>query len=230
MASGMVELRGVTKMYDGGVQALHTVDLVIPRGEWLTVIGPSGSGKTTLLNIIGGLDRPTEGAVIVAGLNLATLRQDEVAKFRREKVGFVFQQFHLVSYLTAVENVMLAQYFHSMVDESEAKEALEKVGLDHRLHHLPSKLSAGEQQRVCMARALINEPELLLADEPTGNLDQTNGKLVLDILENLHKERGLTMVLVTHDPTIADMAQRTIILTDGKVKPIQGMATALERP
>ncbi len=229
MASGMVELRGVTKMYDGVVQALHDVDLVIPRGEWLTVIGPSGSGKTTLLNIIGGLDRPTEGAVIVAGLNLATLRQDDVAKFRREKVGFVFQQFHLVSYLTAVENVMLAQYFHSMVDESEAKEALERVGLEHRLHHLPSKLSAGEQQRVCMARALINEPELLLADEPTGNLDQTNGKLVLDILENLHKEQGLTMVLVTHDPTIADMAQRTIILTDGKVKPLQGMATALER-
>lgn len=217
MASPMVELKGVTKIYDERVRALDNIDLVIGQGEWLSAIGPSGSGKTTLLNILGGLDRPTEGHVIVAGLELATLKQDGLAKFRRETVGFIFQQFHLVPYLTAVENVMLAQYFHSLVDEQEAKEALRKVGLEHRLNHLPSQLSAGEQQRVCIARALINDPKLLLADEPTGNLDQANGKLVLDILEKLHEEHRLTMVLVTHDLTIADIAQRTITLTDGRV-------------
>ncbi len=214
----MVELKAVTKMYNGKVRALDNVDLVMFRGEWIATIGPSGSGKTTLLNVIGGLDRPTEGGVLVAGLDLAKISKDAVAKFRREKVGFVFQQFHLVPYLTAVENVMLAQYFHSMADEDEAKKAMKRVGLGHRLHHLPSQLSAGEKQRVCVARALINEPELLLADEPTGNLDQANGRLILDILENLHKEHGLSMVLVTHDPTIAGMAQRTIMLVDGKIE------------
>ena len=217
MVSHMVELKGVTKVYKGTVKALDNLDLTIDKGEWLAIIGPSGSGKSTALNIIGALDRPTEGTVNVAGLDITTLKQDTLAKFRREKVGFVFQQFHLVPYLTAVENVMLAQYFHSLVDEREAQQALEKVSLGHRLDHLPSQLSAGEQQRVCIARALINEPELLLADEPTGNLDQDNGKLVLDIIEKLHKEYGLTMALVTHDLKIADKAQRIVTLIDGRV-------------
>ena len=217
MVSHMVELKGVTKVYKGTVKALDNLDLTIDKGEWLAIIGPSGSGKSTALNIIGALDRPTEGTVNVAGLDITTLKQDALAKFRREKVGFVFQQFHLVPYLTAVENVMLAQYFHSLVDEREAQQALEKVSLGHRLDHLPSQLSAGEQQRVCIARALINEPELLLADEPTGNLDQDNGKLVLDIIEKLHKEYGLTMALVTHDLKIADKAQRIVTLIDGRV-------------
>jgi len=213
----MVELKGVTKIYNGKVRALDKIDLTIDKGEWLAIIGPSGSGKSTALNIIGALDRPTEGTVKVAGLDLTGLKQDAVAKFRREKVGFIFQQFHLVPYLTAVENVMLAQYFHSLVDQREAQQALEKVSLEHRLDHLPSQLSAGEQQRVCIARALINEPELLLADEPTGNLDQDNGKLVLDIIANLHKEYGLTMALVTHDLSIAEKAQRIVTVIDGKV-------------
>ena len=217
MVSHMVELKGVTKIYNGKVRALDNMDLTIDKGEWLAIIGPSGSGKSTVLNIIGALDKATEGTVRVAGLDLTRLKQDTAAKFRREKVGFVFQQFHLVPYLTAVENVMLAQYFHSLVDEREAKQALEKVSLGHRLDHLPSQLSAGEQQRVCIARALINEPELLLADEPTGNLDQDSGKMVLDIIEKLHKEHGLTMALVTHDLKIADKAQRIITLIDGRV-------------
>jgi len=206
----------VTKLYNQRVRALDRVNLTVDKSEWLTIMGPSGSGKTTLLNLIGGLDRPTEGSISVDGLDIARLSQKELTKFRREHVGYVFQQFHLVPYLTATENVMLAQYFHSIADEGEARTALGNVGLNHRLDHLPSQLSAGEQQRVCIARALINEPKVLLADEPTGNLDLENERLILEIFKSLNEE-GLTIVVVTHNPEIEKLGNRTIRLEHGKI-------------
>jgi len=216
LQSKIVELMNVTKLYNQRVRALDRVNLTVDKSEWLTIMGPSGSGKTTLLNLIGGLDRPTEGSISVDGLDIARLSQKELTKFRREHVGYVFQQFHLVPYLTATENVMLAQYFHSIADEGEARTALGNVGLNHRLDHLPSQLSAGEQQRVCIARALINEPKVLLADEPTGNLDLENERLILEIFKSLNEE-GLTIVVVTHNPEIEKLGNRTIRLEHGKI-------------
>ena len=186
------------------------------KGEWIAVMGPSGSGKSTLLNILGGLDAPTSGRVALGGQEISALSGSELARFRAEKIGFVFQQFHLVPYLTALENVMLAQYFHSLADEREAAEALGRVGLGDRLRHLPSQLSGGEQQRVCVARALINQPNVILADEPTGNLDEVNETLVMGLLTELHRE-GHTIVLVTHDPEIGRMAERRIELHHGRL-------------
>jgi len=186
------------------------------KGEWIAVMGPSGSGKSTLLNILGGLDAPTSGRVALGGQEISALSGSELARFRAEKIGFVFQQFHLVPYLTALENVMLAQYFHSLADEREAAEALGRVGLGDRLRHLPSQLSGGEQQRVCVARALTNQPNVILADEPTGNLDEVNETLVMGLLTELHRE-GHTIVLVTHDPEIGRMAERRIELHHGRL-------------
>ncbi|RME67901.1 MAG: ABC transporter ATP-binding protein [Nitrospirae bacterium] len=197
--------------------ALRGVDLEVPKGQWLCIMGPSGSGKSTLLNILGGLDRPTSGSVFINGTDLNALNEDQLARFRRENIGFVFQQSHLVPYLDATENVMLAQFFHSIVDRQEAEEALKKVGLGHRLHHRPSQLSGGEQQRVCIARALINSPQLLLADEPTGNLDRENTRMVLELLKKLHEEEHFTIVLVTHDPYVAEWAERIVHMEDGRV-------------
>ena len=216
LASEIVELENVTKIYNQKVSALQDVDLTVEKGEWLTILGPSGSGKTTLLNIIGGLDRTTEGSVVVLGQDITRLSQNELAKFRRENVGFVFQQFHLVPYLTATENVMLAQYFHSIADEEETRTALSNLGLNHRLDHLPSQLSIGEQQRVCIARALINEPKLLLADEPTGNLDHENEQIALEIFKRLHEE-GLTIIVVTHNHEIGKLGNRIIETVHGKL-------------
>lgn len=179
-------------------------------------MGPSGSGKSTLLNILGGLDTPTSGRVELDGQVISALTGNALARFRAEKVGFVFQQFHLVPYLTAIENVMLAQYFHSLSDEHEAAEALRRVGLGNRLAHLPAQLSGGEQQRVCVARALINLPNVILADEPTGNLDEVNEALVMGLFTDLHRE-GRTIVLVTHDPEIGRMAERRIELHHGRL-------------
>src|SRR3989304_4784873 len=212
-----VDVRDVAKVYGNQTEALRGVSLAIEKGEMVSIIGQSGSGKTTLLNIIGGLDKPSKGAVYINGIDIAKLSRNELAKFRRENIGFVFQQFHLIPYLTALENVMLAQYFHSMADEEEAKHALEAVGLGHRVGHLPSQLSSGEQQRVCIARALINEPKLLLADEPTGNLDQANSKNIMELFKKLHQQQNITIILVTHDPSIAETAQRTIKVTDGTI-------------
>ncbi|MBI2938000.1 MAG: ABC transporter ATP-binding protein [Thaumarchaeota archaeon] len=212
-----VDVRDVAKIYGNQTEALRGVSLVIEKGEMVSIIGQSGSGKTTLLNIIGGLDKPSKGAVYINGIDIAKLSRNELAKFRRENIGFVFQQFHLILYLTALENVMLAQYFHSMADEEEAKHALEAVGLGHRVGHLPSQLSSGEQQRVCIARALINEPKLLLADEPTGNLDQANSKNIMELFKKLHQQQNITIILVTHDPSIAETAKRTIKVTDGTI-------------
>ena len=211
-----IEVEGLTKTYGTALDALHRVSFTVEKGEWMAVMGPSGSGKSTLLNILGGLDAPTSGRVTLEGREITGLSGNALARFRAEKIGFVFQQFHLVPYLTAIENVMLAQYFHSLSDEREAAEALRRVGLGERLAHLPSQLSGGEQQRVCVARALINLPNVILADEPTGNLDEVNEALVMGLLTELHRE-GHTIVLVTHDPEIGRMAERRIELHHGRL-------------
>lgn len=212
----MIKVRGLKKVYQTAI-ALRGVDMDISQNEWVSIMGPSGSGKSTLLNIIGGLDYPSEGSVTIDGKEISAMKEDELAVFRRENIGFVFQQSYLIPYLTALENVMLAQYFHSIVDEKEAKEALERVGLGHRLYHKPSELSGGEQQRVCIARALINSPKLLLADEPTGNLDRENTRLILELLRDLHRNEGFTIVLVTHDPYVAGWGKRLLTMEDGRI-------------
>lgn len=211
-----LEVRGLTKYYDAKVCALDDIFLSVRHGEWLSIMGSSGSGKTTFLNIISGLDRATRGEVLVNGQDITKLTTDELTRFRRENIGLVFQQFYLISYLNALENVMLAQYFHSMADEAEARQALEVVGLSERIYHLPSQLSGGEQQRVCLARALINSPKLLLADEPTGNLDKANEDMVMRLFQERHRE-GYTIIMVTHDPEVAAMADRVIHFTHGHI-------------
>jgi len=197
VSSAQVAIESLTKKY-GSLCAVDGLSFSIASGEWVALMGPSGSGKTTLINILGGLDTLTSGCVIVDGVDLAKLSEGELVRYRAEKVGFVFQQFHLVPYLTALENVMLAQYFHSATDEQQASAALQRVGLGDRLTHLPAQLSGGEQQRVAIARALINEPKLILADEPTGNLDEVNEAIVLQIFRELHNA-GHTILMVTHD-------------------------------
>ena len=210
----LIETSRLTKKYSDSLYALKDVNLTVDRGEWIAVMGPSGSGKTTLMNLIGCLDRPSSGQVMISGTDVAALTQKELTEFRRDKIGLVFQQFHLIPYLTALENVMLAQYYHSMADESEAREALERVGLADRVTHLPSQLSGGEQQRVCIARALINHPDIILADEPTGNLDEDNEHRVMELFKQLHRA-GHTIVMVTHDHAIGRMADRRVALQHG---------------
>jgi len=218
-----IQLEHVTRLYpakaeanDVVIRALDDVSLHVGPGEWLAVMGPSGSGKSTLVNLVGCLDRPTSGKIYLEGKELATLSDADLNRFRAEKIGFIFQQFHLIPYLTALENVMLAQYFHSMTDQPEALEALEQVGLADRAHHLPAHLSGGEQQRVCIARALINDPHILLADEPTGNLDAQNEEIVLRLLREFHQQ-GRTIVMVTHDPVVARLADRRVDLHHGRI-------------
>lgn len=211
----ILEFHDISMVY-GSVKALANVSLTVEQGEWLAIMGSSGSGKTTMMNIIGCMNKPTHGTVILGGENISRLSPRDLTAIRRDKIGLIFQQFHLISYLTAVENVMIAQYYHSMVDEKEALEALERVGMAHRAKHLPSQLSGGEQQRLCIARALINHPQLILADEPTGNLDETNQNTVMDIFHQLHKE-GSTIIVVTHSPEVAVHAQRTIFLEHGRL-------------
>lgn len=214
----LLELKDISKIY-GSVKALQNIDLEVSQGEWLAIMGPSGSGKTTMMNIIGCMDKPSNGSVILDGMNIAKESAKSLTNIRRDKIGLIFQQFHLINYLTALENVMVAQYYHSMPDEKEALQALERVGLGDRAKHLPSQLSGGEQQRVCIARALINYPMLILADEPTGNLDETNEKIVLDIFKQLHHD-GSTIIVVTHDPEVAEEAQRTVVLEHGRISRI----------
>ena len=211
----LLELKDVTKRY-GSLYALDKVSLSIDKGEWIAIMGPSGSGKSTMMNIISCMDKPTEGQVIFDGRDITKDSRKKLTEFHRDKIGLVFQQFHLINYLNAVENVMVAQYYHSMPDEKEALEALERVGLKDRAKHLPSQLSGGEQQRVCIARALINSPELILADEPTGNLDEANENIVLDLFKQLHKE-GTSLIVVTHDPEVGEVAQRVVRLEHGKI-------------
>ena len=211
----LLELKNISKIY-GDLKALDNVSISVEKGEWVAIMGPSGSGKSTMMNIIGCMDKPTLGEVLLDGVDIAKESSKKQTDIRRDKIGLIFQQFHMVNYLTAVENVMVSQYYHSLPDEQEALEALEKVGLRERAHHLPSQLSGGEQQRVCVARALINHPELILADEPTGNLDEANENIVLDLFAQLHAE-GTTLIVVTHDPEVAEAAQRTIVLEHGRV-------------
>lgn len=213
----LLEIKDISKIYSGGtVKALQNVSLTVEKGEWVAIMGPSGSGKSTMMNIIGCMDKPSSGQVILDGVDITNENSRNLTTIRRDKIGLVFQQFHLVNYLTAVENVMMAQYYHSIPDEKEAMEALERVGLADRAKHLPSQLSGGEQQRVCIARALINYPQLILADEPTGNLDEANQNMVIGIFRKLHEE-GRTIVVVTHDPEVAEVAERTVVLEHGKL-------------
>src|SRR4030081_2583481 len=218
----MIRLQKVSRVYpatadaSGEIRALDDVTLLVPPGEWLAIMGPSGSGKSTLVNLIGCLDRPTSGEIWLDGQNVAAMSGAELNRVRAETIGFVFQHFHMIPYLTAVENVMIAQYFHSMTDEQEALEALARVGLKERAEHVPAQLSGGEQQRVCIARALINDPKIVLADEPTGNLDAVNEEIVLRLLRELHRQ-GRTIVMVTHDPVVARLADRRIELHHGKI-------------
>jgi len=218
----ILTLSGISKIY-GDLKALDAIDLSVEEGEWLSIMGPSGSGKTTLMNIIGCMDKPSLGKIELAGQDISKLSSKELTIVRRDTIGLVFQQFHLVNYLTALENVMMAQYYHSMPDEEEAMEALASVGLKERAKHLPNQLSGGEQQRVCIARALINHPKLLLADEPTGNLDEKNELLVMEIFEKLHNA-GSTIIVVTHDPEVADQAERMVVLEHGKIARIEKMS------
>src|SRR6266487_4260539 len=240
----MIQIKNVTKLYptkaaeigsgngnatssSGVIRALDDISLRVVPGEWLSIMGPSGSGKSTLVNLIGCLDRPSAGEVWLDGQNVAGISSHELDRVRAEKIGFIFQQFHLIPFLTAVENVMLAQYFHSMTDEKEASEALRRMGLGDREHHLPSQLSGGEQQRVCIARALINDPKIVLADEPTGNLDAQNEEIVLRLLRELHQQ-GRTIVMVTHDPIVARLGDRRIELHHGKIAAQEVFALADE--
>jgi putative ABC transport system ATP-binding protein len=223
----MIQIKDVTKLYPAkeaagaakdasSIHALNHISLDVAKGEWLSIMGPSGSGKSTLVNLIGCLDRPSSGEIWLDGQNVAGISSADLNRVRAEKIGFIFQQFHLIPFLTAVENIMLAQYFHSMTDEKEAIDALARVGLADRAHHLPSQLSGGEQQRVCIARALINDPRIILADEPTGNLDAQNEEIVLRLLREFHQQ-GRTIVMVTHDPVVARLADRRIELHHGKI-------------
>ncbi len=230
----VIELKNVTREYKSGsrsdlavVKALDKVSLTVASGEWLAIMGPSGSGKSSLLNLIGCLDKPTAGEIWIDDKNLVPMTRGEINRIRSEKIGFIFQQFHLIPYLTALENVMLAQYFHSTTDSQEALDALQRVGLQDRAEHLPSELSGGEQQRVCVARALINDPAIILADEPTGNLDAVNEEIVLRYLSELHQQ-GRTIVMVTHDPVVARLADRRIELHHGHVTEQETFAMADE--
>lgn len=214
MAAAMIETVGLSRSY-GEICALKPLDLAVAEGEWLSVVGHSGSGKSTLLNLLGGLDRPSSGSLCVGGTDLLALSEDGLARFRRDCVGIIFQQHHLIPYLTALDNVMMAQFFHSVPDEAEARSALERVGLGHRLKNRPGELSGGEQQRVCIARAIINSPRLLLGDEPTGNLDHKSTAMVLELLEELRNEEQFSIVMVTHNSEVAARGDRTIQMDDG---------------
>ncbi|UPY93795.1 ABC transporter ATP-binding protein [Pectobacterium sp. 21LCBS03] len=213
-AEAVIETHQLYKRF-GQVTALENINIRIARGEFVAIMGASGSGKTTLMNILTCLDTVSEGQVLLDGVDAAGLDEEGRRQFRADKIGLVFQQFHLIPFLTALENVMLAQHYHSVVDEAAAQRVLEQVGLAHRVDHLPSQLSGGEQQRVCIARALVNEPPVIFADEPTGNLDEENERRVLDLLKDLHRQ-GRTIVMVTHNPELGRFADRIIRLQHGK--------------
>jgi putative ABC transport system ATP-binding protein len=217
----MIQLREVSKTVTSGTEPLtilHPLTLEIPRGQFVAIVGPSGSGKSTLLGLIAGLDAPTSGDVLIDGVNITRLSEDALAKLRGEKVGFVFQFFHLIPSLTAHENVSVPMEIAGAADpRGRARTLLDEVGLTGRAHHYPSQLSGGEQQRVALARALANDPPIVLADEPTGNLDSTNGRHILGLLRNIHRVRGTTIVLVTHDTELAAIADARLMLRDGRV-------------
>jgi putative ABC transport system ATP-binding protein len=216
----MIQLRGVSKTVMSGGQPLtilHPLDLDVPTGRCLAIIGPSGSGKSTLLGLIAGLDSASSGTIMIGGTDITRLDEDALAKLRGEKIGFVFQFFHLVPSLTAKENIQVPMEIAGRRDAAERAQALlDEVGLHDRGHHYPSQLSGGEQQRIAIARALANDPPLILADEPTGNLDSSNGRHVLDLLLQVRRSRAVTLVLVTHDPKVAAVADDRLELRDGR--------------
>ncbi len=216
----ILKLENVEKTYKLGdvrLKVLNGIDLAIKKGERIAVMGPSGSGKSTVLHIAGCLDRPTKGRVFVDNKDVSKLGDSDLARIRREKVGFVFQFFYLVPSLTSLGNVMLPMIFSGRQNKERAVKLLKGVGLPERMEHLPSQLSGGERQRVAIARAMANEPDIIMADEPTGNLDSKSGKEVIDYLLKLNKEKGITLIIVTHDKNIASCANRIIYLKDGKI-------------
>jgi putative ABC transport system ATP-binding protein len=218
----LIQVRALTKSIDTGthrVEILKGIDLVIPRGQFAAIMGPSGSGKSTLLGLLAGLDTPTTGQVILDGEEITHLSEDEMALLRGRKIGFVFQSYHLIPALTAEENVLLPMELAGAEagGRERARELLERVGLKGRFDHYPVQLSGGEQQRVALARAFALRPPILLADEPTGNLDSTTGRAVLDLLLAMNQEKGTTMVMVTHEETLAASADRRIVLRDGVI-------------
>jgi putative ABC transport system ATP-binding protein len=217
----MIDLMEVSKtVMSGGdpLTILHPLTASVPRGRFLAVLGPSGSGKSTLLGLIAGLDAPTSGRVAIDGVDITTLDEDALARLRGEKIGFVFQFFHLIPSLTAYENVAVPMEIAGMKDpRRRARDLLAEVGLTGRAHHYPAQLSGGEQQRVALARALANDPPILLADEPTGNLDSVNGRHILELLVKVHRARESTIVMVTHDPDLAALADARLVLRDGRV-------------
>ena len=217
----MIRVRGLSmRLASGGrgVDILTDVSLDVPAGQFLAIAGPSGSGKSTLLGLIAGLDRPTAGRIEVADVNITALDEDALARFRRDHVGYVFQSFHLLPTLTAQENVAVPLELAGLPDAAaQAAERLAEVGLAERAHHYPAQLSGGEQQRVAVARAVARRPDLLLADEPTGNLDSATGKQLIDLLVGLNRRLGCTLVLVTHDPDLAAHADRVVTLRDGRI-------------
>ena len=217
----MIQLTNVSKTVASGSEQLtilHPLDLTIPRGEFVAITGASGSGKSTLLGLIAGLDAPTTGEIAINGENLTRMTEDQLAVFRGANLGFVFQSFHLIPSLTAYENILVPLEIASIKSAAQRAQALlDEVGLHDRAHHYPSQLSGGEQQRIAIARAFANEPPILLADEPTGNLDSHNGNHIFDLLLNLNRERGTTLLLVTHDQQLAALAHRRVMLRDGKV-------------
>ena len=235
--STMIELRGVTKQFAGksrskhGVVALDAVSLAIPRGEMVSIVGPSGSGKSTLLNLVGGLDRPTTGDISIDGAPLAGLSDDDLTRVRRDKIGFIFQFFNLLPTLSSLENVGLPLHLRGWPRkkvEERARELLSLVKLEPRMHHLPDELSGGERQRVAIARALSVYPPILLADEPTGNLDTRTGEEILTLIRDLHSRLGSTIVIVTHDMTVAQSSERTIALRDGRI--VEDVRRAARQP
>ncbi|MDX2183293.1 MAG: ABC transporter ATP-binding protein [Gemmatimonadaceae bacterium] len=217
----MLAARSLTKEYPSGGSALavlRDVNFEIPQGQFVSIVGPSGSGKTTLLGLLAGLDTPSRGTVVLDGADFSGLDEDARAQLRGEKVGFIFQSFQLIPTLTAMENVQVPlELRHQPGAEVRAKELLTRVGLGHRLDHFPTQLSGGEQQRVAIARAFSNQPRILFADEPTGNLDVNTGATIVELLETLNRESGSTVIIVTHDLALAERAQRVIRLRDGVV-------------
>ena len=237
----MIELREVSKTVMSGSEPLtilHPLSLEIPHGEFVAIVGPSGSGKSTLLGLIAGLDAPSSGSVLIDSVDITRLSEDALAKLRGEKVGFVFQFFHLIPSLTAYENVAVPMEIAGISDvRPRAERLLEEVGLTGRAHHYPSQLSGGEQQRVALARALANNPPIVLADEPTGNLDSANGRHIMELLRTIHVGRGTTIVLVTHDAELAAMADARLVMRDGRVvestlqgRPAQGARADAPEP
>ena len=225
----MIQLRGISKTVQSGgrpLTILHPLDLTIGAGEFMAVVGPSGSGKSTLLGLLAGLDAPTSGEILIDGTDITRLGEDELARLRGEKIGFVFQFFHLVPSLTAFENILVPTEIAGRRDATaRAKTLLDEVGLADRGHHYPSQLSGGEQQRVAIARALANDPPIVLADEPTGNLDSTTGRHIMDILLHVRRSRQTTLVLVTHDAELASIADSRLVLRDGRPvdRPIEAL-------